>query len=152
MKTVFLSIYIVCIKFLSEMFYTFSVYRSCTFVRVIHSDFIFIYNIDIKYFIYIYFFCFCRATPAAYRSSQARGKLELHLPTYATATATWNLNHICDLHHISQQHQIPDPLSKSRDWTHILMDTSQIHFHCTTTGNPWFYIFILLQMVLIFKF
>ena len=29
-----------------------------------------------------------------------------------------------------------DALSKARDLTHILMDTSQVHFHCTTTGTP----------------
>ena len=35
-----------------------------------------------------------------------------------------------------QQHQILDPLSKARDQTRVFMDTSQVHFHCTTTGTP----------------
>ena len=55
---------------------------------------------------------------------------------YTTATATTDPSHICDLHHSSQQHQIPNPLSEARDQTCILMDTSQIHFHCATAGIP----------------
>ena len=63
-------------------------------------------------------------------------KSELQLPAYTTATVKWDLSPVCDLHHSSQQLWIPDPLSKAGDQAHILMDTSQIHFHCTTTGNP----------------
>ena len=40
---------------------------------------------------------------------------ELQLPAYATATATLDLSHICDLCHSLQQHQILNPLSKARD-------------------------------------
>ena len=54
--------------------------------------------------------------------------LELHLPATATATAMWDLNHICNLHHSSWQHWIPDPLSKVKDQTHILINTSWIRF------------------------
>ena len=35
--------------------------------------------------------------------------LELQLPTYATATATPDLSHLCSLHHSSQQCQILNP-------------------------------------------
>ena len=69
-------------------------------------------------------------------------ELELQLLVYTTATATWDLSHVCDLHHSSQQHQIPDPLSEARDQTHSLMDTNQIHFHCVTMGTPEFRFFI----------
>jgi len=58
---------------------------------------------------------------------------ELQLLAYATATATRDPSHICD--HSSWQCWIPNPLSKTRDQTHILMDTSGIHFHCTTMGT-----------------
>ena len=43
---------------------------------------------------------------------------------------------VSDLRHISWQHQIPDPLCETRDRTRILMDISQICFHCATTGTP----------------
>ena len=63
-------------------------------------------------------------------------ELELQLPAYTTATAMPDPSHICDLYHSSQPHQIPTPLSKARDWTHILMDTSWIRFCCATIGTP----------------
>ena len=56
---------------------------------------------------------------------------ELQLPAYATATATWDPCHVCDLHHSSwqsQQRGILNPLSKARDRTHILMDNSQLRY------------------------
>ena len=65
---------------------------------------------------------------------------ELQLPTYATATAAPDLSCICKLHRSSQQRLISDPLSKARDWTCILMDTSWICFCCTTRGTPGFHI------------
>ena len=61
---------------------------------------------------------------------------ELQLLAYATATATWDPSHVCDLHHSSRQCQILNPLSKARDQTCILLDTSQIRFPCATTGTP----------------
>ena len=63
-------------------------------------------------------------------------ELELQLLTYAKATAMQDPSHICDLHHSSQR-QIPDPLSKARDQTRVLMDTSQIPFYCTKIGTPF---------------
>ena len=63
-------------------------------------------------------------------------ELELQLPAYTTATATRILSRVCDLHHSSQQHWIPDPLIKARDQTHILVDTSWIHYHWATMGTP----------------
>ena len=55
---------------------------------------------------------------------------------YVTATATQDLSLIRDLHPSSQQHWILNPLSEARDQTHILMNTSQICFHCATVGTP----------------
>ena len=45
---------------------------------------------------------------------------ELHLPAYATATATPDQSHVCDLHHSSCQLQLPKPLSEAWDRTHNL--------------------------------
>ena len=54
---------------------------------------------------------------------------ELQLPAYTTAPAPQDLSRVCDLHHNSQQPQIPNPLREARDQTRILMDTSQVHYH-----------------------
>ena len=40
-----------------------------------------------------------------------------------------DLSRVCDLHHGSRQHQILNPLSDTRDRTHILMDTSWVCYH-----------------------
>ena len=80
-------------------------------------------------------FLLFRAVPTAYGSSQAGVKLELQLPAYTIAMATWDPSRVCDLHHSSQQGQIPNPQGEARDGTHILMDTSQIHFPCATMGT-----------------
>ena len=53
-------------------------------------------------------------------------KSELQLPAYAIATATPDPSCICNLHHSSQQPQILNPLSKARDQTYILINTSQV--------------------------
>ena len=63
-------------------------------------------------------------------------KLELQVPDYTTATETRDLSRICNLHHSSQQHRIPNPLSEARDRTHILVDISWICFCCVTMGTP----------------
>ena len=64
-------------------------------------------------------------------------KLELQRPAYAIATAMQDPSHTYNLHHRSQQCQILNPLSKVRDRTHILMDTSQVHNPLSHTGNSY---------------
>ena len=61
---------------------------------------------------------------------------ELQVPAYATATATWDPRHVCDLHHSSWQCRVLNPLSRARDWTRILMNASQICFRWATIGTP----------------
>ena len=55
------------------------------------------------------------------------GELELQLPACITATATWDLRGVSDLHHSSWQCWILNPFSKARDRTCILKDHSQVH-------------------------
>ena len=55
-------------------------------------------------------------------------ELELQLPGTGTATPTPDLGPICDLHLSSWQHQILNPLSRARDRTCNLMDTSWIRY------------------------
>ena len=56
---------------------------------------------------------------------------ELWLPAYTTATAMPDLSRIQDLHHSSQHRWI---LSKARDRTHALVDTS---LRFVTTEAQW---------------
>ena len=58
---------------------------------------------------------------------------QLQLLAYTTATATWDPNHICKLHHSSQQRQILNLLSKAGDRTCNLMAPSRVRFCCTKT-------------------
>ena len=85
-------------------------------------------------FLFFCFLCFFfQAALSAYGGVPRLGvESELPLPAFTTATATRDPSHICLLHHTSQQPQIPDTLSKARDRTHLLMDTSQICFCCAT--------------------
>ena len=62
-------------------------------------------------------------------------KLELQVPAYTTATALQDLSCICDLHRSSQQCRILNSLSKVRDQTQVLMDTSRVRYCCATTGT-----------------
>ena len=59
------------------------------------------------------------ATPADMEVPRLGVESELQLPATATATATPDLSHICNL----RQQQILNLLSEARDGTHILTDT-----------------------------
>ena len=62
--------------------------------------------------------------------------LGVELELYTTATATWDLSHICNLDHSSRQHRILSPLSEAMDRALVLKDTSQVHYCCATMGTP----------------
>ena len=49
-------------------------------------------------------FCFCRAACVAYGGSQARSRIRAVATDLHTATATWDLSHVCAPHHSSGQH------------------------------------------------
>ena len=83
-----------------------------------------IFNFFIFFKFFFKFFCFLGPHPKYMEVLRIGVQSELHLLAYATATATQDPSCICDLHHSSQQHQILNPLSEARDWTHVLMDTS----------------------------
>ena len=56
--------------------------------------------------------------------------------SYTTATAMQDPSPICDLYHSSRQRQILNPVSDTRDRTHVLLDTSRVHYRWATTGTP----------------
>ena len=71
-------------------------------------------------FVCLFVSVFFRAVPAAHGSSQARGQIG------AVATS---------LHHSSWQHQTLNPLIEVRDRTQVLMGTSRVCYHWSTTGT-----------------
>ena len=80
-------------------------------------------------------FLLFRVSPKACGSSQARSQIRAAAEAYATATATPDPSRICDQCHNLRQPQIPYPLSKARDRTRILIDTSQILSPLSHNGN-----------------
>ena len=60
---------------------------------------------------------------------------ELQLPAYTTATVAQNQSRICDLHHSSKQCWNLNALSKARDQTLILVDTSKVLTSLSHNGN-----------------
>ena len=81
-------------------------------------------------------FCFLGRHPQHMKVPRLGVKMELQLLAYTTATTKQGLSHVCSLHHSSWQRWIPHPLNEARDRTHILMDTSRVHYLCITVGTP----------------
>ena len=63
-------------------------------------------------------------------------KVEVQLPAYPTATEIQGPSYVWNLHHSSWQYRILNPLSETRDWTYILMDTSQVRYCWAMMGTP----------------
>ena len=61
---------------------------------------------------------------------------QLQLQAYITTTAMWDLSTSVDPHHSSRQCWILNPLTRARDGTRILMDTSQVCYHWATRRAP----------------
>ena len=75
--------------------------------------------------LFIYFF---RVTPEAYGSSQGRGQIGAMVAHLHHSHSNAGSSHFCNLH----------PLNKAKDWTHFLMDTSQVCYHWATMRTPSF--------------
>ena len=88
----------------------------------------------------LFFFCLnFRATPGAYGGTQARGGIRavaaaLHRRHGNTRSELQSC--IWELHRRSWQRQIFNPLSKARDQTCVLVDTSWVRFHWAAMGTP----------------
>ena len=84
-----------------------------------HSFFFLMYFIFVKY---LFFFCFLGLHPQHMEVPRLGVESELHLPAYATATATPDWSRICDLCCSLGQHKILNPLNEARDQTCILVE------------------------------
>ena len=91
---------------------------------------------SLYYFFFFFLFSFFSGpNPWHMEVRRLRVQLELQLPAYLTATAMQGLSSVWDLPHNSQQRQIPHPQTEARDWTHILVNTSRVHYQWATTGT-----------------
>ena len=88
------------------------------------------------------FFCFfCILAPHMWHMEDPKLGVtyELQLLAYVIAIPTQELNFICDLYHSSQLNRVAQwgrpGVEEARDWTHILMDTSQVCYHWATRGT-----------------
>ena len=90
------------------------------------------------HFFFLIFICFLGPHPQHVEVPELGIQSELLLPAYATAiaTATPDLSRIFNLHHISQQRRILNPLSEATDRSHNLMVPSWIRLRCATMGIP----------------
>ena len=86
------------------------------------------------YFFFSFLFCFLGFHQQHLEVPRLAVKPELQLqyPSHSNEGSEPSLQPTPQL----RQCQIPNPLSKARDWTRILMDASWIYFCCATAGNP----------------
>ena len=100
------------------------------------SQYLYLSDLCKFFFFFFFFFLFCLKTPMAYGSSQVTGRIGAIAAGLCHSPTAWDLSHVGSLQHSSWQHQIPDPLSKARNQTCVLIDTSQICFCWATMGTP----------------
>ena len=79
---------------------------------------------EMKIVIYFCFFVFLGLHPQHMNVPRLGVQSELWPPVYATAMQ--DPSHVCDLHHGSLQHWNLKSMSKARDQTLILTDTSRV--------------------------
>ena len=99
----------------------------------IMSKKIYIFYIYIYINMYIFFFLWVHL-----RHMEIPGlgvESELQLQAYATAIATLDTSHICDLWHRFQQCWILNPLSRAKDWIGILIDICWVLNPLNHNGN-----------------
>ena len=86
--------------------------------------------------VFIFIFCFLGLHLQHMKVPRLGVQSEIQQPAYTTATAMQDLSCLCYQHHNSWQCQILNPLSETRDQTHILMDTIWACYQWTMMGTP----------------
>ena len=115
-----------------------NLYHSLGTKHFIFSSFFFFFFFFFCFFVFVIFFWLHLWHMGG---SRLGGKLVLWLPAFTIATATPDLSYVCNLHHRSRQCRILNLVSKARNQTYVLMDTSQIRYHWATTVTPFSVLF-----------
>ena len=115
------------------------IYKSCLIITVASNVFFdiliftlyscrMIFDVFLLKKIFFFFFNFLGPLMLHMEVPRIGVESELQLLAYTTATAMQDPGCICNLHHSSWQchSHIPDPVSNARDWTRVLIDTSQV--------------------------
>ena len=85
-------------------------------------------EIYLQEFMYLFvYFCLSGTATTVYESSHARGGIVAAAASIHQAIAMHDPRHVCDLHHSSRQCWIPQ--IEARDRTHVLMNTSWVHYY-----------------------
>ena len=94
------------------------------------------------FFFFFFFLSFFRAVPMAYGSSQTYGSSQVRgqIRTVAdglhlSLSNVWSKLHLWHTTAHSNTGSL-NPLSKARDWTRVIMDTSQVHYCWAITRSP----------------
>ena len=86
-----------------------------------------------------FFFFLFRAIPAAYGSSQGRGRIGAVAARPHHSHSNAGSKPVCDLHHNSWQHWILNPLNEARDRTCILVNTFWVRILLSQNRNSQFH-------------
>ena len=115
---------------------------SLIFRSLFHFQFVFLF---LSFFLSFFFLCLLGLYLQHMEVSRLGVESEMQMLAYTTATATSDPRCIY-LHHSSQQCKVLNPLNKARNWTHILMDTSQAALCLATVGTPILSLFLCMML------
>ena len=93
-------------------------------------------NTNIQLPAFFFFFVFSGPHPQLMEIPRLQVKLELQAASLHHSHSNMGSETCCDLHHSSRQQWILNPLSKARDPTQVLTDTSQLHYYWATMRTP----------------
>ena len=123
------------------MQYVVSSHKTCKIYWVTFYFFYLLFKNWVFYlfiYLFIYLFVFLGPHPR-HVSSQARGRV---------GAAAAGLHHSHS--HVGSELLLWFTPQFARDWTGVLRDTSQVHYHWATTGTPLSHIFLLFDFSILF--
>ena len=100
---------------------------------------ILIHKLEITVLVFGLFVCFLGPHPNIWRFPGQGSNRSHSCQSTPQPQQCQDLSHVCDLHHRSWQCWNFNPLSKARDQTYILTDSSRVHNPLSHNGNSSFF-------------